>query len=452
MTNSDALLQMLRVSHPVPARVLIERLKVSRATLMRTVRALGPQVVSRGQARRTSYAARRTIRGTLESLPIFRVDELGRSHEVATLLPTYPNGAAIDYREAIAWPLDDDMQDGWFGGLPYFFDDMRPQGFLGRNFARHHASVLQVSEDPRHWSEDDTLYALALLGSDLPGCYILGETALRHWLAGEHQESTALDDANFQDAYLALAENSLALGVVGSSAGGEFPKFTTTRQRGGEFHHVIVKFSGSDSSPGTRRWSDLLVCEHLALKAVAQHLNVPAARSHLHQFGGRTFLEVERFDRHGLRGRSPVCSWASINAAFFGLGGRPWTAAARALRDKGFIDDTEAGNIERLWHFGQLIANSDMHEGNLSFLPGLRVAPAYDMLPMLYAPIRGVELPQRSFEPALALPAERECWQVAAMAAESFWNQASRDSRISQPFRDTCANNARHVATLRERV
>ena len=383
---------------------------------------------------------------------MFRIDELGRSHEVATLFPTYPSGCALDYKEPIAWPLDDDMQDGWFEGLPYFLDDMRPQGFLGRNFARHHASMLQVSEDPRYWSEDDILYAMALLGTDLPGCYIVGETALRHWLAGEQQEFKALTHANFQDAYLALAENSLALGVAGSSAGGEFPKFTTTRLRSGEFHHVIVKFSGSDTSPGTQRWSDLLVCEHLALNAVAQQLGVPAARSHLHQFGGRTFLEVERFDRHGIRGRSPVCSWASINAALFGLGGRPWTSAARALRDKGFIDEAEKGNIERLWHFGQLIANSDMHEGNLSFLPGLRMAPAYDTLPMLYAPVRGVELPQRSFEPALALPAERVSWQVAAAAAESFWSQASRDSRISQQFRDTCANNARHVAALRERA
>lgn len=93
-----------------------------------------------------------------------------------------------------------------------------------------------------------------------------------------------------------------------------------------------------------------------------------------------------------------------------------------------------------------------MHEGNLSFLPGLRVAPAYDMLPMLYAPIRGVELPQRSFEPSLALPAERERWHVAATAAEFFWDQASRDSRISKQFRATCADNARHVTALRERV
>ena len=436
MPVADTLLQTLRTSHRVYARELLERLQVSRATLMRAVRSLGSQVVARGRARRTAYAARRTVRGTLASLPLFRVDEQGRAHEVATLIPTYPNGCALEYREPLAWPLDEVMEDGWFDGLPYPLEDMRPQGFLGRNFARHNASVLQVNEDPQHWSEDDTLYALALLGSDQPGSFILGETALRNWLAQAQQEPAALDDANFQNAYLALAESSMALGVAGSSAGGEFPKFTAVRRRGGTFCHVIVKFSGSDNSPGTQRWSDLLVCEHLALNAVANHLHLPAARSHLYQAGGRTFLEVERFDRHEAHGRSPVCSWASLNGAFFGLGGKPWTAAALALLDKGFIDEAGRGSIELLWHFGQLIANSDMHEGNLSFLPGLRVAPAYDMLPMLYAPVRGVELPQRSFGPALPLPAERTRWQASAAAALKFWSEASQDIRVSAEFRE----------------
>ncbi len=261
-----------------------------------------------------------------------------------------------------------------------------------------------------------------------------------------------MDEANVQDSYLALAENSMALGVAGSSAGGEFPKFTAVRRRGGAFCHVIVKFSGSDNSPGTQRWSDLLVCENLALNALVTHLRLPAARSHIYRAGVRTFLEVERFDRHEAHGRSPVCSWASLNGALFGLGGKPWTTAAQALREKGVIDETARDSIELLWHFGQLIANSDMHEGNLSFLPGLRVAPAYDMLPMLYAPVRGVELPPRSFEPALPLPAERTHWQAAATAAQQFWNDASQDNRVSAVFRDTCARNARHLTDLLDRL
>lgn len=87
-------------------------------------------------------------------------------------------------------------------------------------------------------------------------------------------------------------------------------------------------------------------------------------------------------------------------------GGRPRPACtARCL-----IDAATRDAITCLWHFGQLIAYTDMHDGNLSFVPGQPgpwLAPVYDMLPMLYAPQRGVELPERAFTPRLPLPAER---------------------------------------------
>ena len=95
-----------------------------------------------------------------------------------------------------------------------------------------------------------------------------------------------------------------------------------------------------------------------------------------------------------------------------------------------------------MWHFGQLIGNTDMHDGNLSFEPrmspattSLILAPAYDMLPMLYAPQRGVELPQVNFAPRLPLPAERAAWTYAATAAEQFWSRAADDARIGAEFR-----------------
>ena len=111
--------------------------------------------------------------------------------------------------------------------------------------------------------------------------------------------------------------------------------------------------------------------------------------------------------------------------------------------------------IERLWHFGQLIGNTDMHDGNLSFQPtpnqagpGLRLAPAYDVLPMLYAPVRGVELPPRTYAPKLPLPADQEAWHQAAQAASQFWALAAADARISAPFRATCESNRRSLGRL----
>lgn len=150
----------------MPARELLIRAQVSRPTLMRAVRSAGSQVISRGQARRTAYAARRSIRGAAVSLPPFRIDRDGRGTQIANVDATYPQGCAIEFLLPFDWPLPGDMGDGWFDGLPYPLGDMRPQGFLGRNFARHHASLLQVAQDPKDWSEDDVLHALSILGAD----------------------------------------------------------------------------------------------------------------------------------------------------------------------------------------------------------------------------------------------------------------------------------------------
>ena len=104
---------------------------------------------------------------------------------------------------------------------------------------------------------------------------------------------------------------------------------------------------------------------------------------------------------------------------------------------------SEAGvaSVAQLWWFGRLIANTDMHAGNLSFRPQagqLQVAPAYDMLPMLFAPLAGGEVAERQFAPPLPLPRERPVWQAACSAALRFWRTAASDSRISAGFRAIC--------------
>jgi hypothetical protein len=67
------------------------------------------------------------------------------------------------------------------------------------------------------------------------------------------------------------------------------------------------------------------------------------------------------------------------------------------------------------------------------------------MLPMRYAPLRGGDVPTANF-PVHDLPApprqSQEGWQRVLGAALAFWREASRDKRISQQFRGTCAENA----------
>lgn len=457
MSLDETLIRTLRARPHIRAADLLLALGVSRPTLMRAVHAAGPEVLTIGRARRTSYAARRRLRGNADPLPVFRVDIGGRSEQVAHLHLAYPHGSVLEFSAPDPWPLADSMRDGWFEGVPYFLQDLRPDGFLGRRFARAHAQILQLSDDPRQWSDDDALYALSLLGSDQSGDFIIGEGALRLWLNQVERPAACLQEAQVPEAYLESAQRAMQAGEVGSSAAGEFPKFTALRIRNGVPTPVLVKFSGSDHSAGTRRWADLLICEHLAAQALANLPGVTAAQTSLLQAGNRTFLESVRFDRHGTHGRSALCSWAAINHSWFGLAGRPWTEGAAKLLEAGIIERDSAQVIARLWHFGQLIGNTDMHDGNLSFRPRpsadtglLVVAPAYDMLPMLYAPQRGVELPSVSFTPRLPLPAERAVWQDAADAAAVFWSRAADDVRISKEFRAICVDNLHSVRRLHD--
>ncbi|MFY8103458.1 MAG: type II toxin-antitoxin system HipA family toxin YjjJ [Ramlibacter sp.] len=452
MSNADTLLHALRTWGRQPAGELVARLAISRATLMRAVQALGPQVVSLGQARRTAYAARRPVRTLGDPLPLYRIDESGQPHEVALLAPLHPAGCAMLWREACPWPLEPEMAEGWFDGLPYLLDDARPQGFLGRHFARRHAALLQVAPDPTQWSDDDVLHVLSLLGTDLPGCHVLGEPALRAWLERSQQQLAVITDDAWPDAYERHVAAALSDGDPGSSAGGEFPKFMALRERAGVRRHVLVKFSGADGSPTSQRWSDLLVCEHLASRVLTQRLGIPAATNQLLQAGGRTYLEVDRFDRHGVHGRSPVCTWAALNAGLFGLSSPSWLSGVQALTARGWLPVQTQEVIARVWQFGRLIGNTDMHDGNLAFRPGLQLAPIYDMLPMRYAPPRAAEVITPAFVPPLPLPAEREAWHGALPAAQAFWALAAGDERISDDFRRVCANNASLLEPLAARA
>lgn len=426
---------------------------INRSTLARLVGQIDHEAIRRGGSRRTRYSLRRALRGRGEAFPLYRIDADGTGHVAGGLDLTYPAGSALLLSEPLAWPLaDGEMSDGWFDGLPYPLLDMRPQGFLGRNFAHLYRQILEVSENLSDWSDDDVVHVLATYGHDQSGDLILGDRAYQRHLDGRRDwESRLIRTDQLATVYPEQARLALAQGIAGSSAAGEFPKFTAMRDMAGTPVAVIVKFSGADDSAAVRRWADLLVCEHLALETLPAELGIAAAKSAIHLHQGRTFLEVVRFDRCGAHGRAPLCSLASINGALLGKAGVSWAVVAEALQRNNWLSADAVSQVKQLWWFGKLIANTDMHEGNLSFHPGLTLAPAYDMLPMQYAPLRGGEVPPQTFVPQLPLPADAGEWRLATRAAIAFWNRCAMDSRISLPFQDICAGNAANIARIAQR-
>jgi hypothetical protein len=411
-------------------------------------------VVVTGKARRTRYALRMPVRGDSAELPLYEVDMAGRAERVAGLTAVHPDGTCMSLANT-GWPVPEESRDGWWGGLPYPLHDMRPQGYMGRQFVRAEHRQLAVAANPDEWTDLEVLHVLSHSGSDLSGNLILGNAAYETWQAGKLAAPEPLRARSVGRAYARLAEQATGAGVAGSSAAGEFPKFCAVRELAGSATpHVLVKFSGADESPAVRRWADLLVSEHLALECVATLPGLQAAKSRIVIHAGRTFLEVERFDRHGMFGRSRLSSLTTLNAALLGKGATDWTRLATRFAAAGLQAPQDVQRIAHLWWFGRLIANTDMHTGNLSFHPQgtLLLAPAYDMLPMLYAPLRGGELPTRAFEPPLPLPPERPVWAAACAAAVSFWTRASKDDRISAAFKTVCAANAKRLRQIAERV
>ena len=439
---------VLRRQGPLSAPALAGCLDVSVATVRRMLTEVEGELVAAGQARRRRYAWRRPLRNVMGPLPVFVVDREGQAHEAGSLSPRYPEGVHMSL-DAATWPVPDEASDGWWEGLPYPLHDMRPQGFMGRLFARAHHHRLRLPEDPSHWSDEEVLIALSEAGGDTTGDLIVGQTAFDAWQSARRQGHRPLNGARVGPHYMALAHAAVAVGPAGSSAAGEFPKFTAVRtQTDAATPHVIVKFSGADGSSAVQRWADLLVCEHLALQALGQAWpGVRVARSRIVQHGGRTFLESERFDRHGEWGRSALVSVGTLDAALIGSGTNDWPLLARRLAAMQLLDQSEVACVDRLTWFGRLIGNTDMHAGNLSFVPHgrLSVAPAYDMLPMMYAPLAGGEVPDRRFEPALPQPSQRSAWLEACDAALDFWREVQRDGRIGASFKVVAKDHMRRL-------
>lgn len=440
---------------PVGVPALAAALQVSAPTVRRMLEELGPDVLAAGQARRRRYALRRALRGRLAPLNVYALDEAdGAAHHLGELALVQPQGCHF-HSPAQIWPITSEHADGWWEGLPYMLQDMRPQGYMGRQFARLHHTWLELDPDPNRWSDDDTLVALSRAGTDLPGNLIVGDVALDQWRALRAQGLSLLPARQLGERYVQLAEQAIASGFAGSSAAGEFPKFTAQRElAGARTPHVIVKFSGADQSPAVQRWSDLLVCEHLALQALSVLEGITVAASRIVQHAGRTFLESERFDRYGHWGRSAVVSLSTLDTTFIGARQPDWPVLAQRLSQLGWLHEQQARQVSLIWWFGRLIGNTDMHTGNLSLLPHqgqLQLAPAYDMLPMMYAPLPGGELAQRAFEPPWALPDQHSLWRPAGEAALSFWQAAASDARISDAFRAHCADNASRLMAILSR-
>jgi hypothetical protein len=420
---------------PKTAKDLAALLGVSQPTISRAINKLGDQVVSLGRGRATRYARLRPVRGTTSWFPVYRIDEAGNAHSLGELRTLV--GGQYWWQ-----PEGSDNGGRLFDYLPWFIQDMRPDGFVGRAFAQGLGAELGLTPKLNDWTDDDVLLALSRRGEDHIGNLIIGEESIDRYLRSTQRRYLGVRERDRQQVYAELANAAMAGDPAGSSAGGEQPKFTTLLKDGDECRHVLVKFSPSLASVEGQRWADLLHCERLALE-IMREAGINAASSRILEADNRIFLEVDRFDRVGPFGRTSIFSLRSIDSEYVGAGD-DWARCANGLLRVGVISSEDARRMRWLKVFGNLIGNTDMHLGNLSFLhvqsKFYALAPVYDMLPMLYRPVSG-ETPPREFAPQAQAMDVADVWSEALKHALRFWDMASDEAGISGEFRRICSNN-----------
>jgi HipA-like C-terminal domain len=358
------------------------------------------RVLRLGRARATRYAARRTMPGlSADEFPVFRVSAAGKIMPAGTLI-------TLEADESV-WLPNEAIVDG----LPAEIEDIAPRGFLGRSFARRHAE-LGLPNDLRAWSDNHVLQAISRRGEDLPGNLVVGRESFDRFHKLQYDEVRERD-------FPARAMAALAGEHAGSSAGGEQPKFTALV----EGQHRIIKFATNESD-NSRRWQDLLALEHAALQTLTD-AGIGAAETRLKDIGGMRFLIITRFDRVAVRGRRAVLSLSAAS----GRADVSWADAAHEMLKSKLLDAMAFRRIALLDAFGAQIANTDRHSYNVSLFPreqGFDVAPAYDQLPMAYAPPASGHLRMKPADAAVPAINTLDAWDEATLLASEFWRRAAK--------------------------
>lgn len=422
----DRLSRYLRMTGQCSSAELADFLSVSVSTVSRQLTKLidDGKVVRLGQGKNVRYIYLRAVKEITQPVLVRQVDENAVIHQLGKLW-IIDNGSVLEMdNEIVAY--DD---------LPWFFFDLKPQGFIGRLIGKRVASNLQVSQRVDSWNSDDVLRYLVLEPNNTPGNFELyknfdsvrsvkSSTPTRERILERYE--THLTKPMFTE----FEEGG------GSSAGGEQPKFNALLGCS-----KIVKYSQplNVANSNAERVKDLLICEHHALNVLREY-NGSAAETDIFVTEKRAYLEVKRSDRTVVEreeGQIGMVSLESVIAEFIGYV-ENWSDAADKLLAQEIIKPDQA-ELLKLWlSFSRLIGNTDTHNGNVSlFLDGItpsKLTPAYDILPMAYMP-NNADIPTPKVKIVRPDNISDEIWQQAILLARDFWQRVSDDSRVSESFK-----------------
>ena len=109
---------------------------MTRQTVNRKLRALGDSVIKFDKVRPPLYYAVKEAFESGNRIHLAAVDPHGNTNLWGILRPLIHGGFFLETTSITPNVLKGDKGHGLYEGLPYFLDDMRPQGFIGRQIAR----------------------------------------------------------------------------------------------------------------------------------------------------------------------------------------------------------------------------------------------------------------------------------------------------------------------------
>ncbi len=430
----DKILAYLRLHGASSSESIQSELQISQPTASRHLNALSDEVVALGRGRSIRYAIAEPIGNSAAQQPIWQITEESERVQLGMLSLLEKSQIHVQAHEVNELYVSTPQNP-----LPWYLSPLRAQGFIGRIMAKR-LECKGVGANPETWDINAILIA-AINTSDAPGNLLLGDI---HPL-GTHPHIPPIEPGLFLDDFSINIAKTLP---VGSSAGGEQPKFPAVNAQG---KPVLVKFSPPRGTPFGDRWSDLLCAEALSNQVLSRH-GFRAAPTEIMQTEARTYLLSERFDRVGEHGCQHVVSMGAVHAAFVSGTYENWAATCDALVSQKRLSVADAVQCRQILQFGRLIGNTDMHSGNASLyargttlkevLKGrFQLTPVYDMLPMRWRPDPMVgTFDYELFDVDVSLVDG-----VARVAAKDFWSSLSAHALVSQALRDMAREMAGRV-------
>ncbi|MCI5137807.1 MAG: phosphatidylinositol kinase, partial [Candidatus Electrothrix sp. AR1] len=175
----NIMLQEILSLGPATSKTLAAATGTPRSTVNRKLRAIGDAIIKFDKVRPPLYYAATEAFGEGNKIHLASVDPHGNTNLWGILRPLANGGFYLEPTPVAPKVLMGDEETGLYEGLPFFLDDLRPQGFIGRQIARDlNAQTDIFPPDPRDWNQEQIGRYLIANGDDLPGNLKIGRVAL----------------------------------------------------------------------------------------------------------------------------------------------------------------------------------------------------------------------------------------------------------------------------------